>query len=282
MTCTSRRYPAWIDRLLVTGLDPWRWRRLRRHLATCAACRAYYGRAIIAWRRATNDRDELPPAVTERLAEDLLNRLAPTPARRLRWAWAGAALGSLAAGAVVLHLRGDRPPGGGAGGDPGVLRERGAAPARARGVRAFCLTEPAGGGEPSVRGAASTAREGEPESALRCGLSGGLQFAYTLGPGAEEHLVLVGRDAAGRRLWYAPAPGEPASAALRPGLVDEPLPSSVRLGLNHREGEVVVEAFFLERPLPVGTVRALLEDGPAGAPLPGTIDRQRLTLRLER
>src|SRR5207247_237129 len=77
-------------------------------------------------------------------------------------------------------------------------------------------------GETVVRGAASTAHAGPP-ALLRCRLEDALQFAYTLGPGAGEYLVVVGEDAGGQLHWYSAPPDAGPAIALQPGAQEEPL-----------------------------------------------------------
>ncbi len=224
--CTSAKWIRLTDRLFVDGLGRWRFRRLRRHLGGCARCRAYYDKVALAWRAMGPG--ATPPVVAEALADELVGAL-PRP-RRFPWlAGAAAAAAVAAAAAWMIAPRFST----------GEWRERGGAVARARGVRAFCLG--ADGGEVAVRGSVAAARDGAPPS-LRCPLGGSLQFAYTLGDGAPETLTLVGRDSAGREHPYATA------LPLRPGSVDEPLPTSVRLAVNHAAGPVTVDAFFSDGP----------------------------------
>jgi hypothetical protein len=117
-------------------------------------------------------------------------------------------------------------------------------------------------------------------------LSGAIQFAYTLGPGAAEYLVIVGRDESGRTFLYEPASDHDLATALRPGRDDEPLSSSIRLAAaGHHAGAVEVKAFFASRSDATTAIRALVERGQAiserDAEGAGLIDEQVLRLVIE-
>lgn len=275
MSCQeSKDYVRLIDKLFVSGLWRWRWRRLRSHLAECAHCRAYYDRVARVWQAMGPG--ATPRVVAESLAEDLLLKVGARPSPRWTRALAGAALAAAVALVLVIGLRPGAPV-------VGEWRERGLEARRARGVRAFCI---GGLGQDMllVRAAASSVRTDGAPAELRCRLEDSLQFAYTLGPGpgAAEHLVLVGRDATGQLHWYSAPPENGPAIALRAGVQDEPLPASVRLGVRHPAGRVVVDAFFAERPLAAAEVRRALEERRDPAVLPGVVEHQRLMLSLER
>jgi predicted anti-sigma-YlaC factor YlaD len=280
MTCTTHKHIAAIDKLFLDGLAPWRFRRLRAHLTDCARCRAYYDKVALVWRAMGEN--AVPPQVRDALADDLIRNLEGKRPRP-RWPRLLAAAAGAAALAVGVQLSG--LPARLFGRPSGEFQVRGTAAARARGVRAFCLGVDASH-ETVVRGAAPSVRAGAPAkdgvgrhaapSRLRCGLDDSLQFAYTLGEGPAEQLLLWGRDPDGALHWYAPAAGE-GLQALTSGVVDEPLPASVRLRVHHRPGEVTVHALFTERPLS----RAQVESAADPAGLAGVVDHQTLLLALE-
>jgi hypothetical protein len=287
VSCATPRYVRLVDKLFVDGLGRRRWRELRGHLAECERCRAYYDRVARVWQAMGPG--ATPPAVAESMAEDLIETLVPGRARR--WSLRFAALGGVLAAAgiaLVVGLRVGEHHGMGMGSGTGEWQERGAEAHRARGVRAFCLgASPAGEtpGETVVRGAVSTVTaHGGPPGVLRCRLEDALQFAYTLGPGAGEHLVVVGEDAAGQLHWYSAPPDAGPAIALQPGALEEPLQASVRLGLRHPAGRLEVTALFAGRALSADEVRRVVAahgDAPR-AGVAGIIDAQRLTVELGR
>lgn len=263
MTC--RKVAPLVDRLFVDGkLPAWRFRRMWRHLGACESCRAYYDRAALAWRAMGPGAE--PRQVAHALADEIVAAAGVGarrgPARLGAWlvTCAGALAAILLAVRVVIPRPPPKPPG-------GEFTERGTAPSRARGLRAFCL-DTSGPGEMKVRAAATSA----PASAaappsLRCRLSDDLQLAYTLGEGEVEYLTVVGRGEGGLRFQYEPAPGAP-STTLRPGVIDEPLAERIHLATHHRPGRFRIEALYSRRPLDAAALSALLERGeaPAGAP----------------
>jgi hypothetical protein len=269
---TCERCNGLVDKLFVSGLGRWRWRRMRAHVATCERCRAYYDRVARVWQAMGPG--ATPPMMEEWLAEELLERVDPARARgrTLRWVTAVAALGAAAALVIALRL-GPRDEEWGTRG--------GHEPVRARGVHAYCI-----GGRPGedmmVRSVAAAARPGAAAVELRCRLDDALQFAYSLGPGSEERLVLVGRDAAGQLHWYTAPPEPGPSIPLRAGAEDEPLPASVRLGVRHPAGRLEVEALFARRALGADEVRRALDEGRDPGTLDGVIEHQRLVVVLGR
>jgi hypothetical protein len=122
-------------------------------------------------------------------------------------------------------------------------------------VRAFCVD--GGRASPISLGGA-------------CPRDGLLQFAYS--NRRARYLLLFGIDSSGRALWYFPAPPQAESVAIRGGAgreeaaLDEPLPGSTRLAVNHRPGPVRVLALFTQRPLRISEVAARLPHLAAGAP----------------
>jgi len=241
MACSTGKWVRAVDRLFVDGLSRRRFRRLRDHLVGCAECRAYYDKVAAAWRAMGPG--ATPSVVAESLADDLVADLAPRRAPLGRWLAAATAAFALAAAAWLISPRFHA----------GEWRERGAAPTRARAVRAFCLAPDAGGAQ-AVRGAISTAQGG---ATLHCPVgAGSLQFAYTLGDGAPEWLLLAARSPDGALLWYAPASVDAPAQPLQPGAFDEPLPSSTRLAVHHRAGPLTVEAWFLDHPAPASSLAA--------------------------
>jgi hypothetical protein len=244
----------WVERLLVRGdLTSRRMDRLRAHVATCAQCRALYDRAI-ALRRHLEGGVPLAAAQVEGIAR----RVLPAPRRSLAWRWVPAAAAVAAAGvaAIVLSVRSaDIPPEApAAAAGQGRFSARSAGAAPFEGVRAFCVV--AGRASPIPAGGS-------------CPRDGLLQFTYS--NRRARYLFLFGIDASGRALWYFPAPPETESVAIRGGAagevaaVDEPLPGSTRLAVNHRPGVVRVLALFTDRPLRVAEVAGRIPPLAGGA-----------------
>jgi hypothetical protein len=228
-------------------------------------------------------REAEPAQIASARADELVARIGRESESRARRAtrqlgWVTAALGAAAAIVVAVRFAGN-PVNRGEGGF--TARGGDAASQRDRGVRAFCLGRGDDGGA-AVLGAASSVRAGaQLPSELRCRLDGSIQFAYTLGPGAPEYLAIFGKDDAGHTFQYEPAPSDARATPLRAGVNDEPLASSLRLGVNHRTGRVHVTALFAERPVDAAALRRMIESGRTPGRDEGVVDSQQLELSLE-
>jgi len=116
MRCSSSRRS--LSRYLDGELGPWRRRRLERHLAGCAACRAELEADRGVWALVGAAEAPAPPDILAHL-EARLTRAPLAPAPR-RWfapvAYATAVLVFAAAGAAGgVYLAQRQPPGNGAG-----------------------------------------------------------------------------------------------------------------------------------------------------------------------
>ncbi|MCC6748166.1 MAG: hypothetical protein IT371_10935 [Deltaproteobacteria bacterium] len=258
-------YAKWIDRLLLDEpLAPRRMARLREHLSGCELCQARYNRVVQAERLlAGGARAITEPSVAEvaRVRERLLGRARLTPEEKPRRLWLFGAVGALAAAglaAIVLWPR-LRPTELASRPSAGEFQTRGSsagsgvpsATAQAKhNLRAFCV---GGDGGHALRELVSDGAA--PPS---CALGAVLRLAYT-NRSRLGHLFVVGLDERYALKWYAPAPPETQSLAVRPDAVDEPLARAVRLGVNHRAGLVRLFALFSARPLSARAVEQATE-----------------------
>ncbi len=228
--CTGCRKS--IDRFFVQGGSTRLWRRIHEHLGTCEPCRDYYDRVALASRALGGK--ALPRDSREAIAAEVISRTRATG--RLAWLarpWAYLPAAATAAAVLVLSLTVLRP-----GRGPVGFAARGTTGGPAEGFRVFCLDA-----DGRVIGAAA------PQAELRCPLRGSVQVAYTAAERGARYFAAVGIDQAGRVLWYHGPPGEASSVAMRAGALDEPLPRSIRLDVNHHPGLVVVYGIFTDRPL---------------------------------
>jgi hypothetical protein len=249
MACDPRSYPALVDRLFIGDLPRRQRRGLRRHLALCRSCRAYYDKLALLSRAFvpggmgldTPDPDE-------------------SPLRRFSLLAAAFAAAGLLALVALVALR---------------ARSEGREPAAAavEGFRLYCLSAPP---RPEVRAAARGGPFDRPPT-VRCALGESIQFAYSRSAPGPRHLLVIGRDAGGHPLSYTPGPGAPPSFSLAAGAVDEPLAATTRVALHHRPGTVDVLALFSDRPIAPAKVESALAEGlDRAAALADNVERIRL------
>jgi hypothetical protein len=252
-----------VDRAFVGDLPAWRRRRLRRHLAACASCRARYDRLALADRQL-GGRDRLGAAAVADLERTLV--AGATSGRRRRAVWAG--VGALVTAAVVVLVVSLRDAG------PPELRPRGPGVVlgdRMPGVRLFCVE-----GGTRVVAESRVVPVAGPVPALRCTLDAELQLAYSSPDLEGLTMVAFGRQGQSIR-YYAPRAGDAEAVALAPDRVDEPLAWSTRLGVKHDPGAYEVVVRFYDRPVraedaaggvvaPLGELRGRLELVSGSAP----------------
>lgn len=207
-------------------------RRLREHLAGCAACREQYERHLLLSRL---DPAALSPR--ERLAVGLGLAPAPrTPARPLL-----AALGAAAAALLVVVLW----PRGGPGPDGGFAA-RGGAPEEAARLFAYRIVP---GEPPAPLGETMRARDE-------------LAFAYQNQAGFRR-LLVFGIDAARRVVWYHPAwtdaQDDPVAVPILASAGVHELPEAVRHELA--PGPLVLYGLFLNEDLSAREAERRLSGG---------------------
>lgn len=247
------RFPGLIDRAFVHGLSRWRRRRLRRHLATCAACRRSYDRLEIVERQLGGDREPLSAATVDELGATVVGLATRSTGRRMMWAGI-AATATASAIAFVLVPRADAP---------GELRPRGTgvvAGERFPGARIFCIVGAAGQARVVAERRLESGRMSPP---LRCPLDAEIQLAYST-PDAEGLTMVAFSRKETSLLILAPRWGDENAVPLAADRVDESLGWSTRLAVNHTVGsyEVVVRIFdrpVLARAAIEGTVRPISE-----------------------
>jgi hypothetical protein len=218
-----------VERAFVRELSIRKREQLRRHLATCEACRQRWDQLAVI------DRQLGGPQLDGVVREHVLGAVTRSASSRRRYAGWGVA-GALV-GAAVLAALWLRPA------DRDELRARGAGGSlggeRTPGVRVFCVA----GDADHVRGEIHMTSHGTPPS-LRCTLADDLQLAYTTP--AHEGLTMVAfarQDSS--VVYHAPLGGSGEAIRLRSDRIDEPLDWSTHLAAGHEVGgyELVVRVF---------------------------------------
>lgn len=108
-----------------------------------------------------------------------------------------------------------------------------------------------------------------------------LAFAFR-NPDAHRFLMVFARDTAGRVYWYHPSWTDPASdpsaISIPPGDTLRELPEAISHPLA--PGALTLHAVFLESPLTVKQMEALVEQGDLDAVLPAGADATSLQLQV--
>lgn len=228
----------------LSGNRPWSEVKKRTH--GDRELRQLYDRTALGLRGlAEGEGDDPAPWELDLVADRLAAGLAPETGEGRRsaartWAWLTGGAAVAAAVALVLWVvpRGIQP-------DPdSELMPRGAGGTVALAIDVLC-GEPTG---PDTRAV--------PASAGACQADGQVGFALRVAPdlaGAERHVALFGIDGAGRVLYYAPTPADPAPLSLPSGRW-EAAPIAVDLGVNHRPGRVQVFAIATSNPVELADV----------------------------
>ncbi len=281
-SCDSR-FPALIDQLLYQDISSRKIDQLNTHLKTCASCQRRYNKIVLTSRLLQGGPDALAvPSAGEltRVKRRVFKGLGKPQPRGARWGelprWVAALASTAAAVALMmplltqeLSLPGDPVPalpgdpvpalpgdpvpalpgdpvpalpGDPAPGDP--YQKRGVSKGQTSDVkiRALCIR---GAGEPRILGFSSTDVRAQPN---RCGLADVLRFTYT-NRTEQGFLFLVGLDEQYRIKWYEPHPPRKTSVPVQTGVVDQPLARSVKLAVNHQEGNLRIFALFSSSPL---------------------------------
>ncbi len=225
-------FTALVARHFAGRIAPEEERRLREHLAGCAACREQYQRHLTL---ARLDPAALSPR--ERLAVGL--GLAPAPRSLTRPLWA--TLGAAAAALLVFILWPRVGPGPESG-----FSARGGAPEEAARLFAYRIVP---GGPPAPL-----------DKTMRAGDE--LAFAYQNQAGFRR-LLVFGIDAARRVVWYHPAwsdaQADPGAVPILASAGVHELPEAVRHDLA--PGPLVLIGLFLNQDLSVREAERVLEDG---------------------
>jgi hypothetical protein len=250
----------YIDRHFAGTIAPADERAMREHMPACALCRAHYGRWLLL---SKLDPTALP--AKERIARGLGVRR-PQPLRRVV---SFGALPVLAmAAALILWLRASP---GGPGVSPGGtaadgFTARGGAHAEAA-SRVYVY---------EVRPGAAPALAGD-----TIGRHAELAFAYENGA-AKNRVMVFGEDEHGHVYWFYPAwSNEAENPVAVPIAADgrrHELPDAIRHDLDGTRLEI--HALFVDRPVSVREMEALIHDRAAGdlrngtAPLalPGSVE----------
>jgi len=251
MSTTSEQVMhVWIDAHFAGRLRPRREHWLREHLAGCERCKRYYRRHLMLERV---DLQALGPA--ERLARGLGLR----PTRPVSRALVLAPVAVLAGLVLLLALRTAPAP------DEEAYTTRGAATSTVA-LRVYRLTA----GEPPKAVTRSIARGDE------------LAFAY-LNTAGKKRLMVFGVDDARAIYWFYPAwqdvGRDPEAIPIRGGPGVQELPEAV--SHDYRGGRLRIHALFLDRPLTVRKVEALVRASGHAVrlPLPGSLQHT-LTLKI--
>ncbi|NTX07265.1 hypothetical protein [Myxococcus sp. CA040A] len=245
-------------------------RRLRTHLPDCDRCREHYERRLLLARL-----DPRAPEAKTRLARGLGldDPASPFPsrwpllalvlgsdgaARRGPWLLVPVAMACL--GLLVLGL----PRVGTTGDDGFTARSVGTRGGDAR-LLAYAV-EP--GGHTSLLGPTL-----KPDQELA--------FAFR-NPDGHRYLMVFARDAAGHVYWYHPSWTDPASdpsaLPIPPGGDLRELPEAISHPLA--PGLLTLHAVFLDSPLTVKQLEALLAAGPLESRLPAGADTTSMTLQV--
>jgi Putative zinc-finger len=237
--CTLRPH---IDHHFEGTLSPRDERVMREHLPTCDACRDYYQRHLVL---ARLDPEALP--AEERIARGLGLGRRSTLARVVSLPFAAAFIAAAAAVALYVH---ERPSGFEARGN--LLHQEAS--------RVFVYDVP-----PDATPALAVDSIGARDE---------LAFAYENG-GGKSRLMVFGVDEHNHVYWFYPAyenPAEdPVAIPIEKDSRRHELPDAVR---HHFDGtQLSVRALFLDTPVPVHQVEALLGSHPTGPlPLQGVIE----------
>ncbi len=237
--CTMR---AHVDSHFAGTISPNAERAMREHLASCDSCRGVYQRHLLL---ARLDPEALPSE--ERIARGLgLRRGRGVAATRV---------GLMVAAAAVLALL--------------VRAHAGADGFTSRGG----IVTFAG---PTSRVLVYDIREGmapaPAESALRAGDE--LAFAYENGA-AKRRLLVFGTDERGHVYWFHPAwtndADNPVAIPIETDGARHELPEAIRQRFDGAHLEI--RSVFVDDPVSVRQVEALLRDHPRGAlPIPGAVE----------
>jgi hypothetical protein len=217
---------------------------MREHLATCTSCSDYYRRQLILAR--------LDPAALsseERIARGLGLR------RRGAGALVPVGLAALVAAAAAVLLVARAHPA------REAFASRGSSVADTAPASRVFVYDVAPGAAPMLAG--DGIRRGDE-----------LAFAYENGPG-RKWLALFGVDEHGHVYWYYPAwadpQDDPVAVAVETDRKRHALPDAIRHALDGSHLEV--RAVFLESPVSVRRIEALVKERPVGAlDLPGAIE----------
>jgi hypothetical protein len=241
------------------------------HLATCASCQSLF-QTLASADRALGEGcgapDVISPMEIDMAWHGLHEKLSlPPSGRGMRlWHWLIPASAAGFAAILLLVLT------------PWKITDREAGEYVARGAKAppsvECVCIPAGGtgkARPARRSAALDA----------CRIDENLGFTY-LNPGGRYSglaLYAVGPD--DQVLWYLPNPAEPEG--FRPGEADRPraLPRTIRISVNHREGDYRLVAIFMPEPLDFPSIRDIAPSVASGRNAPIGSYTIRRTLRVE-
>jgi len=241
--CTRNAY---VDRHFEGRISPRDERVLREHLPTCDGCRAYYERHLVL-----SQLDPTSLSGEERIARGLGIGIERPRATRLL-ALSGALVAAAAAVFLYVHGRAAVPD----HGEAFEARGNVVQPAS----RIFVYDVPPGA-------APSLARES-------VGAGDELAFAYENGAG-KSRLMVFGVDEHMHVYWFYPAYESPADDPVAVPIESDSqrheLPDAVRQRFDG--ATLQVRALFLDTPLPVRQVEALLESHPNGPlPLQGVIE----------
>jgi hypothetical protein len=244
--CTWRPH---IDRHFEGEISPREERALREHLPACEACRSYYDRRLVLSRL-----DPTSLSSEERIARGLgLGSAVGRNLWRPRWPRLlplGAPLVAAAA-AVLIFVHGKSRSGG--------IESRGnLLPVPESRVFVYDVPPDA---TPSLAVDSVGARDE-------------LAFAYENGAG-KSRLLVFGVDEHRHVYWFYPAYESPAQDPVAIPIETDPrrheLPFAVRHSFDG--ARLSVRALFLDAPVPVRQIEALLESHPTGPlPLPGVIE----------
>jgi hypothetical protein len=233
-----------VDRHFEGTITPDGERAMREHLPECDACRAYYERWLLLSRL-----DPAAPPPETRIARGL--GLPGSRSALLPFSIAGAATLVAAAAAILLFVR--------SGSESIGFTARGGTP-RTAVSRVFIYdVQP---GKPAAPASASVARGDE------------LAFAYENGA-AKERLMIFGLDEHHHVYWFYPAwtsqADNPVAIPIEHDEVRHELPEAVRHDFDGSRLEI--RSLFLDRPLSVTQVEAMLRQNPVGPlPIPGAIE----------
>ncbi|MBS2030938.1 MAG: hypothetical protein JST54_23745 [Deltaproteobacteria bacterium] len=233
--CAKQRL---VDLHFRAAIDPDQERELRAHLPTCDACRRRYGKqALLA---------KLDPAAPN--AQDRLARGLGFSPRKKSWlqlpVMVPAGLAAAAALLVVVNVA-HRPS------DDGFSARGGNAPASVE-VRAYRIAQ--GKSEPLAKSIPANAE---------------LAFAYA-NRADKRYLMIFGVDEHKHVYWFHPswtdATQTPRAIAAKSTLTLEELPEAVSQHFDGRALHLV--GLFLDQPMDVKQLEALVQAAPDGVPSP--------------
>ncbi len=216
----------WVEQALLGKLPDRLHRRLRRHLRSDAGLQAYYDRSVEAIRFIEGDVD-YAPCELDTVGSWLADDLQPSSAPGRGWLAVRLLVPALGVAALALALAPLWPW---LGSEDVEFAARGDAADQDLALEALCTPASADGGA-----------EMRPVGVGPCPVDGVLGLAYwtdgAIADSGARWLSLFGVDEAGRLLYYAPTPVDPAAIPVESGGWHS-VPRAVELSVNHQPGRI--------------------------------------------